>query len=124
MVRRLFWVGVGVALTVVVLRKGRAVAQEYLPKGTTELVDGMGRLSGAVRTARAEFAAGMAEREQELRRELVGDVDLDRLRAERPQRTAALREVFDARTGRTRTVPADWAGPTEDPDDDDGYTFF
>jgi hypothetical protein len=124
MVRRLFWVGVGVALTVVVLRKGRAVAEEYLPQGTTELVDGVTRLSAAVRTARAEFSAGMAEREDELRRELVGDADLDALRAERPQRTAALREAFDSRTGRTRKVPSDWAGPTEDPDDDDGYTFF
>lgn len=29
--RRLFWVGVGVAVTVLVVRQGRRLAQEYLP---------------------------------------------------------------------------------------------
>ena len=63
----------------------------------------------------------MAEREQQLRHDLVGDVDVDALRAERPERVdePAARVVHRAATA-TPTGP----GPTEDPDDDDGYTFF
>jgi Ca-activated chloride channel family protein len=47
--------------------------------------------------------------------------DIDALRAERPERVEKLRGAWSARSSRRGD---DWAGPTEDPDDDDGYTFF
>lgn len=119
--RRLFWVGVGVALTVVVVRQGRALLERYAPPEATAAVAGAGRLARAAEGARREFAAGFAERERALRDALVGDVDLDKLRAEAPARRAALRESFGGR----HAAPPEWAdNPTEDPDDDDGYAFF
>ncbi|MDM7831236.1 hypothetical protein [Cellulomonas edaphi] len=120
--RRLFWVGVGVAVTVVVIRKGRALAEQYLPAGATEVVDGATRVSRAWNTARAEFAAGVSERTAELTRDLVGDADLDELRAQRPQHMDDLRHRFRPQDG--PKVPASWAGPTEDPDDDGDAAFF
>lgn len=116
--RRLTWLAVGVVLTVVVVRKGRAVVDTYLPAGTTDAIDGAQRVSHAVTSFRSTFATAMAQREQELRHDLVGDVDVEALRAQRPQRVADLRRTWSSR-GRD-----DWKGPTEDPDDDDGYTFF
>src|SRR5699024_10644427 len=82
MARRLTWLAVGVVATVVVLRKGRAVVDTYLPAGTTDAIDGVQRVSHAVATLKSEFLAGMAEREQQLRHDLVGDVDVEALRAE------------------------------------------
>jgi len=123
--RRLFWVGVGVAVTVVVIRKGRSWAAEYLPAGTTEVVDGATRLTRGWNTARAEFAAGVAERTRELMHDLVGDADVDDLRASRDENLDDLRRRFrpDAKVPKTH-IPAHWAGPTEDPDDDGDAAFF
>lgn len=121
--RRLFWVGVGVALTVVVVRNGRRIAEAYLPEGTTDVVDGATRLTRAVATARSQFAAGFAEREAALRHELVGDADVDELRAQRSRHVDELRDSFGARRTR-RAAPPDWAGPLDDPDDDGEAAFF
>ncbi|ROS30703.1 hypothetical protein [Cellulomonas sp. PhB150] len=124
--RRLFWVGVGVAVTVVVIRKGRALAAEYLPAGATEVVDGATRVTRAWNTAVAEFHAGMTERSQQLMHDLVGDADVDALRSERGQHVDDLRRRFrpdDVATPRAK-IPAHWAGPTEDPDDDGDAAFF
>jgi len=121
--RRLFWVGVGVALTVVVVRKGRAIAEAYLPQGTTDVVQGASALTRAFATARQEFSAGMAEREAQLRAELVGDVDVDAVRADKARHVDELRAAWGG-TRRRRDVPPDWAGPLEDPDDDADAAFF
>ncbi|GAA3821477.1 hypothetical protein [Cellulomonas soli] len=119
--RRLLWVGVGVALTVLVIRKGRALVDEHLPAGTTDAVEGAVRLTRVARTTREAFTAGMAEREQQLRHDLYGDVDLDELR----ERRDARRRPPAADRRRSAAVPPAWAEhPVEDPDDDDGYTFF
>ena len=119
--RRLVWVGVGVALTVVVLRQGRALLERYAPPEAAAAVAGAGRIARAADGARREFTEGFAERERALREALVGDVDVDELRAQAPARRAALRQAL--RGG--DATPADWAtNPTEDPDDDDGYAFF
>ena len=118
MARRLTWLAVGVVLTVVVVRKGRTMVDTYLPAGTTDAIDGAQRVSRAVATLKTDFLAAMAERERELRHDLVGDVDVEALRAERPERVASLRRSWSGRHGEHA------AGPTEDPDDDDGYTFF
>ncbi|CAM5779187.1 hypothetical protein [Cellulomonas persica] len=123
--RRLFWIGVGVALTVVVVRNGRRIAEAYLPEGTTDVVDGATRLTRAVATARSQFAAGFAEREAELRHQLVGDADVDELRAQRSRHVEELRESFGSRRARPgRAAPSDWAGPLDDPDDDGEAAFF
>jgi hypothetical protein len=115
--RRLVWVGVGVVVTVVVIRKGRAMIDAYVPAGATDAVSSAARFGSALRTVRSEFVTGMAEREQQLRHDLVGDADVDTLRAERPERVADLKRSV-------RRPRSDDLGPTEDPDDDDGYTFF
>ncbi|MBO3085535.1 hypothetical protein [Cellulomonas fengjieae] len=119
MARRLTWLAIGVGLTVVAVRKGRSLADTYLPAGATDTIDGVQRVSHAVVTLRTQFATAMAEREQQLRHDLVGDVDVDELRAQRPERVADLRRSWDSRHAGAGRV-----GPTEDPDDDDGYTFF
>jgi hypothetical protein len=124
--RRLVWVGVGVVVTVVVVRKGRRLLEAYAPAGTAEAAVGVGRLATALANARHDFVDAMAEREAQLRHDLVGDVDVDVLRAERARRADELRQAWGGR-GRHEAeprVPADWAGPTEDPDDDGEAAFF
>jgi len=127
-VKRLFWVGVGAALTVVVVRQGRRLVDQYAPAGSGDAVDGALRLTRALRAARDDFHAGVAEREAELLDALVGDVDLDTLRATAPRHRAELRETF-GRSGRG-DIAGDlaargWAdAPTTDPDDDAQAPFF
>lgn len=126
--RRLFWVGVGVAVTVVVVRRGRGLVEHYAPTGTTDAVDGALRVSRALRAARDDFRSGVAEREAELLDALVGGVDLDALRASAPRHRAQLRETF-GRPGRddlARDLSArGWADePVTDPDDDAQAPFF
>ncbi len=136
--RRLFWVGVGVALTVVVVRQGRRLVEAYAPAGSTDAVDGALRVTRALRAARDDFRAGVAERESELLDALVGDVDLDALRASAPRRRDELRASFgrqghDDRVGGDRArdeLARDLAArgwrdaPTQDPDDDAQAPFF
>lgn len=125
---RLFWVGVGVAATVVVARRGRQVVEHYAPAGAVDTVGGAVRVAQALRAARDEFRAGVAQREAELLDALVGDVDLDELRATAPRRRAELRETFGrpARDDLARDLTArGWAdAPTTDPDDDAQAPFF
>ncbi|MCC2323088.1 hypothetical protein [Cellulomonas xiejunii] len=126
--RRLFWVGVGVAVTVVVVRQGRRLVEQYAPAGTGDAVDGAVRIGRALRAARDDFRTGVAEREAELLDALVGDVDLDTLRANAPRHRAELRETFGrpARDDLARDLSArGWAGePVTDPDDDAQAPFF
>lgn len=79
MIRRLFWVGVGVAATVVVIHKGRQVVARYTPEAVSEravaAVSGAGaRLSTAAHTFRSEFATARAEREAQLMASLRGEL--------------------------------------------------
>ncbi len=96
----------------------------------------------ALSDARHELLDGMAEREQQLRDDLLGDVDVEALRAARAAQKADARrsgpdggarpawqhdapERGSARAARARQGWAD--GPTEDPDDGDGelpYAFY
>ena len=106
--------------------------------------------AGAVRSlsdARREFRAGMAEREAQLRHDLVGDVDVDAIRTERAARRSAAHAADAADADPAGTVPPAWHGdpeareaarsararrgwadaPTDDPADDDGdvpYSFY
>lgn len=126
--KQLFWIGVGVALTVVVVRQGRRLVEEYAPAGSGDAVDGALRLTRALRAARDDFRTGVAEREAELLDALVGDVDLDALRATAPRRRAELAESFGRppRDVLARDLAArGWAdAPVQDPDDDDEAPFF
>jgi hypothetical protein len=125
--RRLVWIGVGVVVTVVVIRKGRALLEAYAPAGTAELASGIGRAGVALAGVRRDFRDAMTEREAQLRHDLVGDVDVDELRRQAPEHRADLRRSWETRGGRHAKpprVPADWAGPTEDPDDDAEAAFF
>ena len=70
--RRLFWVGVGVAIGVSVTRKvhatTRQVAARTSPSGIgANLADGLRELGAGLGAFGAEVRAGMAERESELR---------------------------------------------------------
>lgn len=126
--RRLFWVGVGAAVTVVAVRRGRGLVEQYAPAGTGDAVDGALRVTRALRAARDDFRTGVAEREAELLEALVGDVDVDELRATAPRRRAELRETFGRpdRDGLARDLSArGWgAEPVTDPDDDAQAPFF
>ena len=138
--KRLFWVGVGAAITVVVIRRSRAFVDAHTPDGVTQAVGVARGLGSAVREARSEFTTGRAEREAELRAGLLGDVDLDAARtrtdawrAERaeaksgPSREGRRRASSSGtdRGGRHADPDAEPAPQAQDADDGDlGYSFF
>ena len=67
MIKRLFWLGVGVAVGVAVARKAGQAARQATPAGVAgNLGDALGELAGAIGTFGADIRAGMAEREREL----------------------------------------------------------
>jgi len=124
-VRRLFWVGVGVGVTVVAIRYGRRLVAQYVPRDAAEALDTATRVARAARGLRQEFVAGLSEREQELREALLGpDADPDAISQRGRAAWAELRGSRGS-AAHGRHVPSSWAtGPLEDPDDDDGYAFF
>jgi hypothetical protein len=65
--KRLFWLGVGVAAGVVLSRKASETAHAVTPAGIAGNVgDAISELAGALGTFGADIRAGMAEREREL----------------------------------------------------------
>ncbi|HWN33379.1 MAG TPA: hypothetical protein VNP03_11570 [Pseudonocardia sp.] len=65
--KRLFWLGLGVATGVIVTRKAAEAAQRLTPAGVGEQVgEGLRELAAAIGSFGAEVRAGMAEREHEL----------------------------------------------------------
>jgi hypothetical protein len=89
-IRRLFWVGVGVTVTVVVITKGRRVVARYTPEAVAGRAEDLGRdlsrRSGAfLTTFRSEFSAARAAREAELVAALLaeGQPHPDEVRAQR-----------------------------------------
>jgi len=65
--RRLFWLGVGVAAGVAISRKASGVARQATPAGVAANIgDALHELAGAVGTFGADVRAGMVEREREL----------------------------------------------------------
>ncbi|QTE28019.1 hypothetical protein [Pengzhenrongella sicca] len=137
---RLFWIGVGAAAAVVAARKSRALVEAHTPPGVAQAAGVVSGLGGALRSARAEFSASLAEREGELRHGLLGDADLDAARArtdawradraDRSDRTdRAGRTTRSDRAGRhadpAATRPASTEPRAEDPSDGElGYSFF
>jgi len=66
-VRRLFWLGVGVAAGVTLSRKARETAKQATPAGIAgNLGDAISELAGAIGSFGADVRAGMEEREEEL----------------------------------------------------------
>ena len=61
--RRVFWLGIGVAVGVLVVRKITKTAEAYSPKGLAGAVSGLG---DTVREFAAEVRVAMAEREDEM----------------------------------------------------------
>ena len=65
--RRLFWLGVGVATGVALSRKARETARQATPAGIAgNLGEAMRELAGAIGSFGADIRAGMEEREEEL----------------------------------------------------------
>lgn len=65
--RRLFWMGVGVAAGVALSRKATETARQATPAGlASNLGDAVRELAGALGAFGADIRAGMSEREQEL----------------------------------------------------------
>jgi hypothetical protein len=74
-VRRLFWLGIGVAVGALVVRKITKTAQAYTPKGLAGAVADLGE---SVRAFAADVRVAMAEREDEMLEALgVGELDED-----------------------------------------------
>ena len=123
--KRLFWIGVGVGLTVVVVRYGRKLYAQYVPADAAAAVDTATKVTRTARGVLREFSAGLAERETELRAALLGeDTDLDEIKTKGRAAWAELRGSRGPAAQR-RDVPSTWASEQlEDPDDDDGYSFF
>jgi len=65
---RLFWLGLGAAVGVVVTRRVNRAARHLTPAGfAADLGGALHELAGAVGSFGADVRAGMAERERELR---------------------------------------------------------
>ncbi|MEV7971886.1 hypothetical protein [Cellulomonas sp. NPDC089187] len=151
--RRLIWVGVGVVATVAVAHRLGLIDVPGAPRRESKPADPViaaargllaaGRTAGgvqqALRQARTDFRDGMAEREAQLRDNLLGDADIDAIKAER-RASAAPGPATDGvappswhtdpearREARAARARRGWAdAPTEDPEDDDEqpYSFF
>lgn len=66
--KRLFWLGLGVATGVALSRKATQTARQATPAGlASNLGDAVGELAGAIGSFGADVRAGMSDREQELR---------------------------------------------------------
>ena len=79
--KRLFWVAVGAGATVAALRKAREVTDKHVPAGARAALGTVAGLTTTAQRVRAEFSAGMAEREAQLRADLLAGADLTRSRA-------------------------------------------
>jgi hypothetical protein len=65
--RRLFWLGIGLAVGVVVVRKATQTAHAYTPQGIAgSLTESAGGLLESLRSFVEDVRIGMAEREQEI----------------------------------------------------------
>jgi hypothetical protein len=65
--KRMFWLGVGLAAGAYVARRAQAAAESLTPAGIgANLADGLRELGAGIGAFGAEVRAGMAEREHEL----------------------------------------------------------
>jgi hypothetical protein len=95
--KRLFWVGVGVAVGVSATRKVNQFTQKATPAGIgTSLGEGLRELGAGLGAFGAEVRAGMAEREEELL-SLVEDTTEIPIQPAHPARHARARGASPAR---------------------------
>lgn len=67
--KRLFWLGIGLAVGVYASRRATAAARSLTPSGIgADIADGLRELGAGLGAFGAEVRAGMSEREQELAR--------------------------------------------------------
>ncbi|ASW54669.1 DUF6167 family protein [Plantactinospora sp. KBS50] len=67
--RRLLWLGIGLAVGALVVRKATRAAQAYTPAGiATSVTESVGGLVESMRNFVDDVRDGMAEREQEIHR--------------------------------------------------------
>ena len=65
--KRLFWLGVGLAAGTYIARRAQSAAESLTPAGIgANLADGLRELGAGIGAFGAEVRAGMAEREREL----------------------------------------------------------
>ncbi|MEO7943654.1 MAG: hypothetical protein ABIR34_09665 [Marmoricola sp.] len=130
--KRLFWIGIGAVATVIVIRKSSALIEAHTPPGVVRAAGIVGGLGAALRSARSEFSAGLAERESELREDLLGDVDLDKARVRTDEwrarragekRAGAQKAGDHSPSGSARRRHTD-AEPQDDDDGELGYSFY
>jgi len=113
--RRLFWIGVGATVAVVVVVKGRQLVHRFTPEGVTEEIEGQVKgYFARAQEAVATFAAASQEREKALTEALLGERDPDEARRVRTERKARKAWDFDD----------DAAPGAEDDEDSLGYSFF
>jgi hypothetical protein len=78
--RRLFWLGLGVAVGVVVARQVTRTVQAYSPAGIAgQARNSAAGLIGSVRDFVADVREGMAEREEQIQSAFEQGVSLDEL---------------------------------------------
>lgn len=94
--KRLLWLGVGLAVGALVVRKMTRAAQSYTPQGiATSLTESAGGLMESVRTFVEDVRDGMAEREQQIHEAFAQGVAFDDQFAElREEPRIGDREVF------------------------------
>jgi len=78
MTRRLFWVGVGVVVTVVVIQRGRKIAAQYAPQAVVDRAERAAQDAGRraetfLGAFRGEFTEARARREAELTAALLAE---------------------------------------------------
>lgn len=117
--RRLFWVGVGVVVTVVVVQRGRKIVAQYAPEAVVDRAERAAQDAGRraetfVATFRREFSQARTAREAELTAALLaeGQPDPDDVRASglsaadlRGGGTGRARHAASAPGGRPGAVP-------------------
>ncbi|PFG43277.1 hypothetical protein ATJ88_1962 [Isoptericola jiangsuensis] len=120
MIRRLFWVGVGVTVTVVVVTKGRRVVARYTPQAVADRAEGLGRdvsqrSASFLATFRREFTVARDAREAELVAALLAEGQAH------PDDVRAARDVHPKHAAGTPAVDPEAA--TRADEDELGYSF-
>ncbi|AEG44381.1 hypothetical protein [Isoptericola variabilis] len=126
--RRLFWVGVGVTITVVVIRRGKRLVAQYAPEAVVDRAERTAqdlghRAETFVGAFRSEFTTARARREAELTAALLaeGQPDPDDVRAS-GLRASTVRPGRSA-VGRHASVPRDVEAEIAADEAELGYSF-
>ncbi|MEO7058569.1 MAG: hypothetical protein ABI083_02525 [Lapillicoccus sp.] len=92
--RRIFWVGLGAAIGILVVRKASQTARQYTPQG---LADGLASFGDGLREMAHAVRDGMDQREEELRFAL--GIDTEALPEDRRPDADGIRALLDDPSG-------------------------